>query len=98
LTVNFCAADTLKKEKICISELLSEKDIEKLMCRYPVRRTRVLGIIAQETGFNSKERYEDAVRKMLTDDNQSLNMVRDLVERATKILIDLSKDNNIHKE
>ena len=40
--------DILKEEKKYISSLFKDKDIEKLICRYPVRETQVLTIIVNK--------------------------------------------------
>lgn len=97
VNITFSTTSIFEEEKKHISSLLDKKAIEKLMCRYPVRQTGVLGIIAQETGFKSKEKYEDAVRKMLTDDSKSLDMLRKLIAPVTNTLSDLYNNKNIHK-
>lgn len=96
VNVAFYTADILEKEKKHINSLLDGVDIEKLMVRYPVRETKLLGAIAQETGFKSQKIYEDAVRKMLADDSKSSDMVRKLIAPITNIL-ELHDNKNINK-
>ena len=76
----------VKEEKKYISSLFKDKDIEKLICRYPVRETQVLTIIVNKCQFLDKKKYEAAVRKMLIDSEESLNIVRNLIAPATKYL------------
>ncbi len=97
VNVTFSTADILEEEKTRIYSLLDEANIEKLMCRYPVRNTKVLGIIAQATGFKSQKTYEDAVRKMLTNDSKSLDMLHKLIAPVTNTLSELYNNKNIHK-
>ena len=84
--VSFSTVDILKEEKKYISSLFKDKDIEKLICRYPVRETQVLTIIVNKCQFLDKKKYEAAVRKMLIDSEESLNIVRNLIAPATKYL------------
>tara|TARA_B100000676_G_C17969633_1_gene782470 strand:- start:625 stop:1293 length:669 start_codon:yes stop_codon:yes gene_type:complete len=65
--VAFSSASILNEELGVISDLIDRKDIGKLIYRYPLRETRALELIARKALFPSKEKYEQAVRKMLID-------------------------------
>lgn len=58
--------------------LLSNGDIEKIICRYPLRETGALNAIALKLGFQSRSKYEAAVIKLLIDDDTALNELRSL--------------------
>ena len=57
---------------------LAGRDIEFVISRYPVRETPALGAIASKLGFQNRAQYENAVRKLLVDDGDSLKFVRSL--------------------
>jgi ABC-type ATPase involved in cell division len=54
------------------------RELEDLVCRYPVRETPALTRIAERLGFQDREQYEGAVRKLLADDAAALTFVRNL--------------------
>lgn len=84
--VSFSTAPILEEESRLISELLQQKDIEGLISRYPLRETPALEMIARNSLFPSKEKYEQAVRKMLIDSSEALDILRSLIQPATNLL------------
>ena len=47
---------------------LEEKEVRKIIARYPIRETMALTGIVSALQFKSKDQYEAAVRKLITDD------------------------------
>ena len=48
---------------------LDEKEVSKIIARYPIRETMALERIIIALQFRSKDQYEAAVRKLVTDDD-----------------------------
>ena len=86
--VNLSTEDMLLSEKNHIDKLIQEKDIAKLISRYPVRDTQVLECVTKTLGFLSQEKYEQAVRKMLIDSEDERKAVLSLLESLPSSLIE----------
>ena len=86
MEVAFSSAPILNEELRLMSDLIDRRDIEKLISRYPLRETPALELIARKSLFPSKEKYEQAVRKMLIDSNETLQMMRGIIQPATRLL------------
>jgi len=84
--IKFSSAPILNEELTLISGLIEGKDVEKLISRYPLRETPALDLIARKTLFPSREKYEQAVRKMLIDSNEILQMMKNIIQPATRLL------------
>lgn len=84
--VTFSSAPVLDEELALISDLIDRKDMGKLISRYPLRETPALELIARKALFPSKEKYEQAVRKMLIDSDEALQMMRNIIQPATRLL------------
>jgi hypothetical protein len=54
------------------------RDLAGIIARYPVRETPALDKIIQALGFQNREQYESAVRKLLMDDLSALQYVQSL--------------------
>jgi hypothetical protein len=52
--------------------------LAEIISRYPADETPALDKIAKELGFQNREQYEGAVRKLLMDDNEALTFVKSL--------------------
>lgn len=87
--ISFSTEDILSSEKIHIRNLIQEKDIAKLISRYPVRDTQVLECVAKTLGFLSQEKYEQAVRKMLIDSEDERRGILRLLESLPNFLIEV---------
>lgn len=81
--ISFCTQDLLDKELKNISNLINDKDIEKIVSRYPIRETQALQLIAKALRFNSSSDYEQAVRKMLIDSKDEREKVLNLLQPVT---------------
>lgn len=53
-------------------------DLSSILARYPLRETPALTQIADNLGFQDRDQYEGAVRKLLMDDADALAFVRTL--------------------
>lgn len=85
--VKFSIDALFECEKKRIETAISMQDFETLICRYPLRETPALDLIAKKSSFRSGKEYEIAVKKMLSDSNESLNMVRNLIKPATNNIL-----------
>ena len=84
--ITFSSVPILNEELELISGLIERKDVEKLISRYPLRETPALELIARKALFPSREKYEQAVRKMLIDSNETLQMMKNIIQPATRLL------------
>lgn len=84
--IEFSTQHVLDEEKALISKKLKERNIEFLISRYPVRETSTLGLIAKHAQFQSMEKYEQAVRKMLIDSNECRAALKKIIEPASHFL------------
>ena len=64
-------------EKMEIDKLITENKFEKLLQRYPIRESGSLDRIARGIGLK-KSKYEEAVRKLLQEDETAIKILRDL--------------------
>lgn len=65
-------------ELLHFERALAAADISALIKRYPVRDTPALHEIALRLGFQNRNQYEAAVRKLLLDDDATLRFVQSL--------------------
>ena len=84
--IKISAKEFIQKEKDLINEKLKNKDVAGLISRYPVRETPTLEIISKSLGYLSKEKYEQAVRKMLCDSEKEIKKMRDLIRPISELL------------
>ena len=66
-------------EKMEIDKLITENKFEKLLQRYPLRESGALDRIAKGIGLK-KSKYEEAVRKLLQEDETAIKILRDLFQ------------------
>ena len=84
--ITFSTERILLEELGLLSSLIEQKNIAMLISRYPLRETRALELIAKKSLFLSQEKYEQGVRKMLIDSEESLNLLRNIIRPATELL------------
>jgi ABC-type Mn2+/Zn2+ transport system ATPase subunit len=65
-------------ELATLNEFLDRGDLNSVVARYPIRETPALTEIAKRLGFQGRDQYESAVRKLLMDDTDALAFVRRL--------------------
>ena len=75
IEVNISAHRTTEEEKF--DRLTNENDFEQLLQRYPLRESGALGQIAKRIGLE-KTKYEEAVRKLVLEDNAAREFLRSL--------------------
>jgi len=78
LNVSVDLARYLSDEEALFDVKVSESDVDALIARYKVRTTPLLQSIAMALGFQSREKYERAVRKLLIDSEQARSETRQL--------------------
>jgi ABC-type cobalamin/Fe3+-siderophores transport system ATPase subunit len=66
------------EERSRLQAALDAGDLTTIVSRYPVRETPALDTIARELGFQNRNQYEGAVRKLLMDEPDALAFVRSL--------------------
>lgn len=76
INITIDVAATVSQEVNTLQQALTARDIEKIISRYPVRETPMLSEIARKLGFQDRGQYENAVRKLLMDDANSLTFMR----------------------
>jgi ABC-type cobalamin/Fe3+-siderophores transport system ATPase subunit len=81
--INYSSESILNDERQYIAGLIENNDIAGLISRYPARETPALEAVARCLGFQSKDAYEQAVRKMLCDSEDSRSSMLNLVEAVT---------------
>jgi ABC-type lipoprotein export system ATPase subunit len=59
-----------------LQDSIKSGNLAEIIERYPVRETSALTDIARKLGFQSREQYESTVRKLLIDDQETLNVVK----------------------
>ena len=87
VNISLSTAPFLEEELKLINNLINTQNIEMLICRYPLRETKALELIAQKSLCGSRKTYEQAVRKMLMNSEPTLDMVKNLIEPVTNMLI-----------
>lgn len=81
--INFSSSDILNDEISLIQKLIDEKDIARIIARYPIRETPALEFIAKTALFPSREKYEQAVRKLLIESDETKNMIKNIIKPVT---------------
>jgi hypothetical protein len=66
------------EERTRLQKALDAGDLRTIVSRYPVRETPALDTIARKLGFQDRDQYEGAVRKLLMDEADALTFVRSL--------------------
>ena len=76
IDIKIDVAATVATEVAALNKAINDGDVERLICHYPVRETPVLAEIARKLGFQGREQYEGAVRKLLMDDATALTFIK----------------------
>ncbi len=64
------------QERTELKAAIAEGDLETLVERYSIRQTGALNVIATRLRFQSRSDYEQAVLRLISDDNDALEWVR----------------------
>ena len=78
INISIDVAAVVTAERGYLQEALATGELSAVIARYPVRETPALTEIAVKLGFQNREQYEGAVRKLLIDDNGALTFVKSL--------------------
>lgn len=83
--INFSkfAEDEMKR----LEALVDASNFEGVLQRYPIRESPALDAIAKSLNFASRVQYEAAVRKLLVDDSEAVELVRRLLGDLPEDLI-----------
>jgi ABC-type ATPase involved in cell division len=76
ISITIDVAATVNEEVSDLNQAISDQNLEKIIARYPVRETPVLTEITRKLGFQTRDQYESAVRRLLIDDAISLDFVK----------------------
>lgn len=69
-------AQFVAQERQRLESLIDSVDLKAIIAAYPVRETPALDQIVDRLGFKGRQQYESAVRRLLMENNDALNMVR----------------------
>ena len=74
------------QEETKFEKLISDKNLNGLIERYPVRETPVLNNVAKGLGID-RPTYESIVRKLIIDNEDVLTVFRELLNELTTLII-----------
>ncbi len=76
-------------EEKALLHLISQNDLKKLLQSYPIRESGALDKIAKAIGLNHASKYQEAVRKLLKEEESATEFLRNLFgELLTEITAD----------
>lgn len=76
ISITIDVSRIVKEEVNALNQAIVEQDLEKIISRYPVRETPLLTEISRKLGFQTRDQYENAVRKLLMDDADALEFIK----------------------
>lgn len=80
INISIDVATEVKEERNHLQDALDNGRLEEVIAQYPIRETPALAEIAKKIGFQNREQYEGAVRKLLMDDDEALRFVKSLFD------------------
>ena len=84
--IKFDSSSLLSGEKEKFDSFASNEDTDGLIKRYSVATTGALAAVAKHLGFHSREKYESAVRKLLVDNKEVRNILRQRLSSLSQAL------------
>ncbi len=78
ISVLIDVTNSVTAEQERLQSALDAGNLAEIISQYPIRETPALEKIAKGLGFQKREQYEGAVRKLLMDDNEALAFVKSL--------------------
>ncbi|MHB1938522.1 MAG: AAA family ATPase [Acidobacteriaceae bacterium] len=78
IEITIDVAAVVSAERNALNDAIDAKELAQIVSRYPVRETPALTEIARKLGFQGREQYESAVRKLLIDDGAARAFVKSL--------------------
>jgi len=91
LSITVSLDDLLTEENKIFDKFIADRDITGLVSRYPLRETSALGLIAKALEFSHPKKYEQAVRKMVSDSDEEKQNVIKIIQPVSEILDEKSK-------
>lgn len=88
ISVSIDVRGAVEAELSTLNGLLERKQLQAVIERYPIRETPALSEISKGLGFQGREQYESAVRKLLIDDGEALEFVRSMFGRLSSELME----------
>lgn len=88
ISVTIDVRTAVESELSTLNGFLERNELHAVIERYPVRETPALSEISKKLGFQGREQYESAVRKLLMDDTQALAFVRSMFGRLSGELME----------
>ena len=76
INITIDVAATVNQEVTSLNQTIADGNLEKIISRYPVRETPLLTEIVRKLGFQTRDQYENAVRKLLMDDSVALEFIK----------------------
>lgn len=76
ISITIDVAATVNEEVSVFNQAIADRNLEKIISRYPVRETPLLTEITRKLGFQTRDQYENAVRKLLMDDATALDFIK----------------------
>jgi len=80
INISLDVAALVAAEKSRLETNLANGNLTEIIARYPVPETSALSEIARKLGFQNRDQYEDAFRKLLMDFQEALNVVKSFLE------------------
>ncbi|MFB9865530.1 DUF4435 domain-containing protein [Rufibacter immobilis] len=77
--------EIIEKEEAVFDKIIEENNLNGLISRYPVRETPALTKIATGLGL-TREKYESAVRKLIIDDSDTKQYLKNLLNPLTSLI------------
>lgn len=81
----------LEEEKNQFDRLIDLNSINSIINRYPLRETPALDRVAENLELKNRQGYEDSVRKLLVDSEESKNLLRYLLSDLTSKIDELKQ-------
>jgi len=76
IKVEIDVAQFVARERQRFESLIDNRDLAAIIAAYPVRETPALDQIVDKLGFKGRLQYESAVRRLLMENGEALNLVR----------------------
>lgn len=76
INISIDVAAFVKNEVTVLERAINDQNLEIIVSRYPVRETPALTEISKKLGFQNCDQYENAVRKLIMDDPETLIFVQ----------------------
>jgi len=80
INISVDVAARVSADRIDLQNLIQQSDITRIIQSYPIRESGAFAQIANALGFQGREQYEEAVRKLLLDTPSAVSAMRALFD------------------